>query len=106
MTAQFDQMLKNYCRIWRATGPFNHSKLLVIDERWSYIGSSNLDPRSLRLNFEVDLEVMDEEFAATIGNRIREARATALPVRLSELNARPFVVRFVERVLWLASPYL
>jgi cardiolipin synthase len=49
---------------------------------------------------------MDEEFAATIGNRIREARATALPVRLSELNARPFVVRFVERVLWLASPYL
>ncbi|CAD0209353.1 cardiolipin synthase [Agrobacterium fabrum] len=106
MTAQFDQMLKNYCRIWRATGAFNHSKLLVIDGRWSYIGSSNLDPRSLRLNFEIDLEVMDEEFAGAIGDRIRNARATALPVRLSELNARPFVVRFVERVLWLASPYL
>ncbi len=106
MTAQFDQMLRNYCRIWRATGAFNHSKLLVIDERWSYIGSSNLDPRSLRLNFEIDLEVMDDGFAALIGDRIRDARASALPVRLSELNARPFVVRFVERVLWLASPYL
>lgn len=31
MTAQFDQILKNYCRIWRSTGSFSHSKLLTID---------------------------------------------------------------------------
>lgn len=106
MTAQFDQMLKNYCRIWRATGPFNHSKLLVIDDRWSYVGSSNLDPRSLRLNFEIDLEVIDDEFAASISDRIKTALETAVPVNLEELRARPFAVRFIERVLWLASPYL
>ncbi len=106
MTAQFDQMLRNYCRIWRATGAFNHSKMLVIDGRWSYIGSSNLDPRSLRLNFEIDLEVMDEAFGQAITQTISTARDAAIPVRLSELKARPFVVRFVERVLWLASPYL
>ncbi len=74
MTAQFDQMLRNYCRIWRATGPFNHSKMLVIDGRWSYIGSSNLDPRSLRLNFEIDLEVMDDGFGQTISQTISTAR--------------------------------
>ncbi len=106
MTAQFDQMLRNYCRIWKATGAFNHSKMLVIDGRWSYIGSSNLDPRSLRLNFEIDLEVMDEAFGQAITQTISTARDAAIPVRLSELKARPFVVRFVERVLWLASPYL
>jgi cardiolipin synthase len=106
MTAQFDQMLKNYCRIWRATGAFNHSKLLVIDDRWSYVGSSNLDPRSLRLNFEIDLEVIDEDFARAISQRIEAAREHSVPVTLDKLRARPFVVRFIERVLWLASPYL
>src|SRR5690606_27232394 len=51
MRAQFDQLLKGGCRIWRASGVFNHSKLMTIDGAWSYVGSSNLDPRSLRLNF-------------------------------------------------------
>lgn len=106
MTAQFDQILRSYCRIWRATGPFNHSKLLVIDDRWSYVGSSNLDPRSLRLNFEVDLEVLDEGFANSVSERIAVAMENATPVKLDELRARPFLVRFTERVLWLASPYL
>ena len=36
--------------------PFDHSKLLVIDEHYSLIGSSNLDARSLRLNFELIVE--------------------------------------------------
>lgn len=106
MTAQFDQMLKSYCRIWRATGPFNHSKLLVIDDRWSYVGSSNLDPRSLRLNFEVDIEVMDAGFAEAVSGRIAEAMKTAVPVKLEELRARPFILQLSERIMWLASPYL
>jgi cardiolipin synthase len=106
MTAQFDQLLRSYCRIWRATGQFNHSKLLVIDDRWSYVGSSNLDPRSLRLNFEVDMEVLDEGFANTVSERIGLALENATPVKLEELRARPFLVRLTERILWLASPYL
>lgn len=106
MTAQFDQMLKNYCRIWRASGPFNHSKLLAIDGRWSYVGSSNLDPRSLRLNFEVDLEVLDCPFAEALERRVDLAISSATEVTLEGLRDRPFLIRLVERVLWLGSPYL
>jgi cardiolipin synthase len=106
MTAQFDQMLKDYCRIWRATGPFDHSKLLSIDGLWTYVGSSNLDPRSLRLNFEIDLEILDAGFAAEIEARMDFAIATALPVTLDTLRARPFVIRLFDRMLWLGSPYL
>lgn len=106
MTAQFDQMLKNYCRIWRASGPFNHSKLLVIDGAWSYVGSSNLDPRSLRLNFEIDLEILDCPFAEALEQRIDRVISSATEVTLHGLRARPFAVRLIERVLWLGSPYL
>ncbi|KQZ49442.1 cardiolipin synthase [Rhizobium sp. Root149] len=106
MTAQFDQVLKGHCRLWRASGPFNHSKLLVIDGRWAYVGSSNMDPRSHRLNFEVDLEVFDIPFAEDLERRIDRSIETASRVSLEELRARPFAVRLFERILWLGSPYL
>lgn len=106
MTAQFDQMLKNYCRIWRASGPFNHSKLLAIDGCWAYVGSSNLDPRSLRLNFEVDLEVLDRSFAEALEKRMDLSISSASAVTLEGLRNRPLAVRLFEKVLWLGSPYL
>lgn len=106
MTAQFDQILKGHCRIWRASGNFNHSKLLAIDGLWAYVGSSNLDPRSLRLNFEVDLEVMDAQFASEVEGLIEMAMASAKPVLLQSLRARSFWVRLLDRIIWLGSPYL
>lgn len=106
MTAQFDQLLKAGCRIWRSRGTFNHSKLTVVDGVWSYVGSSNLDPRSLRLNFEIDIEVFDTYFAAEIESRIGRALKSADSVELAALRARPFSRRLVERIAWLGSPYL
>ncbi|MCF6368974.1 cardiolipin synthase [Rhizobium halophilum] len=106
MTGQFDQLLKNYCRIWRSPGAFNHSKLMAIDGRWAFVGSSNLDPRSLRLNFEVDLEVMDVSFAKELERRIDLAISSSTQVTLERLRDRPFAARLLDRVLWLGSPYL
>ncbi|HVK89952.1 MAG TPA: phospholipase D-like domain-containing protein [Mycoplana sp.] len=106
MTAQFDQLLKAGCRIWRSGGTFNHSKLTVVDGVWTYIGSSNLDPRSLRLNFEIDIEVFDTTFAAGIETRIGQALECAEAVELAALRARPFFRRLIERIVWLGSPYL
>jgi len=98
--------LKHYCRVWRHEGAFDHSKLMAIDGVWAYVGSSNLDARSLRLNFEIDMEVLDENFAAEIDARIGAAISTAQPVTLQTLKARPFAIRVFDRLLWLGSPYL
>jgi len=106
MTAQFDQTLKGGCRIWRSTGAFNHSKLMTVDDRWAYVGSSNLDPRSLRLNFEIDLEVLDAGFASAVGQRIQTVLKNAAPVTLADLRAKPFTTRLLNKIFWLGSPYL
>jgi cardiolipin synthase len=106
MSAQFDQVLKGHCRVWRARGAFNHSKLLVVDDHWVYVGSTNLDPRSLRLNFEFDLEILDDAFAQKISEKICALRAAADEVTLEGLRAQPFVNRLADRLLWLGSPYL
>ena len=79
---------------------------MAIDGRWAFVGSSNLDPRSLRLNFEVDLEVMDGSFAKELERRIDLAISSSTQVTLERLQDRPFAARLLDRVLWLGSPYL
>ena len=106
MTAQMDQVLRSGCRVWRATGNFNHSKLITVDDVWSYVGSSNLDPRSLRLNFELDLEIYSRDTARTVANLIDQEIEHAEAVTLEELTAIPFRKRLRNRIIWLASPYL
>jgi len=106
MTAQLDQVIRNGCRVWRTRGNFNHSKLITIDGAWSYVGSSNLDPRSLRLNFELDMEIYSRETAARIERLIDREINDAEAVTLEGLAAIPFRKRLRNRIIWLASPYL
>jgi len=106
MTSQLDQIICSGCRIWRATGSFNHSKLLTIDGAWSYVGSSNIDARSLRLNFELDIEVYSPELARQIENKIDREIEQAIPVTMEGLEAIPFRKKLRNRIIWLASPYL
>lgn len=106
MTAQLDQIIRTGCRVWRSRGNFNHSKLITIDGAWSYVGSSNLDPRSLRLNFELDMEIYSRETAGEIERLIDHEIADAVPVSLENLAAIPFRKRLRNRIIWLASPYL
>ncbi|MGH8431431.1 MAG: phospholipase D-like domain-containing protein, partial [Solimonas sp.] len=47
------------CRVWLSPAPFDHSKLMVIDDSWTLIGSANWDTRSFRLNFELNVELHD-----------------------------------------------
>ncbi|MFA5489780.1 MAG: phospholipase D-like domain-containing protein [Candidimonas sp.] len=106
MMAQLDQILHSGCTVWLAQGTFNHSKLITIDGGWTYIGSSNLDPRSLRLNFELDMEIYDRELARKVAGQIDNEIRSAKPLTLDDLRALPFRKRLRNRIIWLASPYL
>ncbi len=106
MTAQLAQVVSGGCRVWRCRAPFNHSKLLTIDDAWSYVGSSNLDPRSLRLNFELDLEIYDRNLAKQISQRIDAQIALSDRVSLASLENIPYIKQLRNRIIWLASPYL
>ena len=106
MTAQLDQVISAGCRVWRSRGTFDHAKLMTVDEHWALLGSSNLDPRSLRLNFELDMEVFDPDLVARLDAHIRARMSDAWQETLQTLRARPFWKRLRNRVVWLASPYL
>lgn len=106
VSGQIDQVIRPGCNVWRASGRFDHSKLMVVDSSWALIGSSNLDPRSLRLNFETDVEIMDREAAGIIEAQIEQRIASSRRETLAALEAISFPRRVRNRLIWLASPYL
>jgi cardiolipin synthase len=105
-TAQWWQVLIHGCRIWLTPPPFDHSKLFIVDDCWSSVGSTNWDPRSLRLNFEFNLECYDRELASVLGELFERKRARAREVTLREVDGRSVPVRLRDGVARLLTPFL
>ena len=100
------QVLQKGCRVWRTPPPFDHSKLMIIDDSWALIGSSNWDRRSLRLNFEFDLECYDKDLAAALTRIVDGKIASAREVTLAEVDSRSLPVRLRDGASRLFSPLL
>lgn len=104
--ADLGSLIEAGCHIWMVPGPFEHSKLMTVDGFWSLIGSSNWDTRSLRLNFEFDLECYGAEFAGTLDQIIDGKLANARELTIEAIRARSFPVRLRDATMRLFSPYL
>ncbi len=105
-TAQLWQVLRPGCRVFFTPMPFDHSKLLVVDRKWALVGSSNWDPRSLRLNFELDVELYCVQSASVLDDLVQDRIRSAREVTLEQVDARPLPVKIVHGVARLLSPYL
>jgi cardiolipin synthase len=105
-TGQMEEIIEAGCRVWRAPGPFDHSKVATVDGAWVFMGSSNLDPRSLRLNFEIDVEITSAALAGRLEGHLDAIVARSREETLATLRARPGWVRLRNRIVWLFSPYL
>jgi cardiolipin synthase A/B len=98
----FRALLEAGCRIWLRQGPFEHSKIMAIDNAWTMVGSANWDTRSFRLNFELNVEVQGPEFAAHVDALVRTTRS----LELAELNADTLALRLRNAAARLLTPYL
>jgi len=105
-TAQLWQVLRPGCRVYETPMPFDHTKLMVVDREWVLFGSSNWDPRSLRLNFELDVECHDPRLAAEMDDLAVTKMATGRRVTLEEVDGRPLQVKLGHALARLLSPYL
>ncbi len=103
---QLEGLLQWGVRVWYSPGEFDHSKLFTVDSRWCMVGSANWDPRSLRLNFECNLECYDPRLARSLEQVVDRARARAEPLALDELNSAWLPVRLRNGIARLMSPYL
>jgi cardiolipin synthase A/B len=106
MFGQLWQVLDHGCRVWTRPGAFDHSKLLVVDGAWTLLGSSNWDARSLRLNFEVNVECYSIQLGAHMDGLIQARIGTARQLTLAAINARSLPVKLRDGAARLFAPYL
>jgi len=103
--AYFDELREAGVQIWRYQRGFMHQKVVLIDDACAAIGTTNLDNRSFRLNFEAMVMGFDDDFAATVASFLEEdfAHATLLDKPLAEQAVR---VRYGAPVARLFAPLL
>jgi cardiolipin synthase len=106
MWGHFKQFLRGNARVWLAPPPFDHSKLLVVDSYWVSIGSSNWDPRSLRLNFEFNLECYDDELGRSLDVLALGRRNQSRLLTVDELAKRSLFQNLRDGTARLFKPYL
>ena len=99
-------LLRRGVRILTQPPPFAHTKLLLIDSQYAVVGSANIDPRSLRLNFELGVEVYRSDAVTRLAMYCDDLFKVCTPITLAELEARSLAVRLRDGMAWLASPYM
>jgi len=101
-----DGLLRAGIKVSYQPAPFCHTKLMLVDGCYVHLGSANLDSRSLRLNFELTLEVLDQHLAIQLTRHFDSIMAKSRPVTRQELRGRSLPVRLRDAFFWLFSPYL
>ncbi len=99
-------LLESGVRIFYQPPPFAHTKLLMIDGYYTQIGSANLDARSLRLNFELNVECFDNTFTCKMENYFKYKQLKSREYTMNEHQKLNLPTQLRNAACWLFSPYL
>ncbi|NGY05546.1 phospholipase D-like domain-containing protein [Solimonas terrae] len=100
------QLLERGVRVRFQPGAFCHSKLFVVDGMYALIGSANWDPRSLLLNFELNVEIYDAAVAQGLAAHFAASWQESDELLWRDAQHLPFWRRLRNALFWLFSPYL
>lgn len=79
---------------------------MLVDSEWVLLGSANWDTRSLRLNFELDLECYDRDLCASLTAHVSSRLSLGRELTMHELRSRPLALRVRDGFARLLMPYL
>lgn len=100
------ELLEYGVKVYTYQNGFIHSKMLMIDDEVSSVGSSNMDYRSFVLNFEVNAFVYDEQLAKKLKEAYKEDIKKSKQLTLEKYKKRSLSIKFKEDIAKLLSPIL
>ncbi len=102
----FEPLLEAGVGIWIKPLPFVHAKAIVVDGRWSVVGSANFDERSFFLNYELSCEIPDRDFASALLDYFAPDFESSERIDRDVFDKRPGKQRIVENAAALFAPIL
>lgn len=83
-----------------------HSKMMIIDDDWSTIGSTNFDFRSFEHNFEVNALIFSSDINRRLVKQFIEDIKGSTRIKAALWRKRPVAQRAIESIVRLLSPIL
>ncbi|WP_165218576.1 phospholipase D-like domain-containing protein [Schaalia sp. ZJ1691] len=95
----FGELLREGIEIWLYQHAMVHSKTMTVDGKWSTIGTANLDPLSMRGNYEVNMQFHSIELAERMEEIFANDLTTARQLTIREWENRHMLTRIGEVLL-------
>ena len=95
------RLLEAGIRIFEYQPAMTHAKVLIVDDLWAVIGTTNLDNRSFEHNDEVNVAMRDPAVAARLLQDYERDREASTEVTLAKWKRRPLWEKVVSPVVWI-----
>ena len=100
------ELMQAGVKIFLYQGGFLHSKLMVSDDVWATVGSTNMDFRSFEHNFEANVILYDEHLAKQLKAIFIEDEKDATLLQSADWKGRPWYQKVSESIIRLFAPLL
>lgn len=104
--SRWGRLLEAGAEIYEYQPTMYHCKVMIIDDLWTSVGSTNFDNRSFRLNDEANLNVYDADFARGQAQAFEDDKAQSRRITLEEWEQRPWTEKTKERLAGLLRSQL
>jgi cardiolipin synthase len=97
----YGTLIKAGMRILEYQPGMTHVKMMVVDDLWSVIGTTNLDNRSFEHNDELNVAIRDPEIAARLTGDFEADASRSRPMSYADWRHRPIWERLIGTLAWL-----
>jgi cardiolipin synthase len=102
----YESLLRGGVQLYEFEPTLLHQKVVVVDGMWSHVGSTNFDARSLALNEEIGIGVLDERIASELKQAFQDDLRHCKQLKLEEWRRRPVYLRVFDRFAYMLHDQL
>lgn len=103
---RFEELLEHGVEIYEYQRTLNHQKVMIIDGIWSHVGSTNLDDRSLDINDEASVGLIDPAVAVRLEAAFKDDLRHSRRLDAATWEKRPLWHKTVDRLSYLVNEQL
>ena len=97
--AQFEKLLDAGVRVWSYQPTMIHAKIVLVDDLVACVGSANFDRRSMKLNHEIEVVILDPAAVAVLDEHFDEDVEQSVPIDPERWSRRALPQRMAELVV-------